>query len=92
MPYEVWSDRDDLVNVQMMRNYRAAYEARSPRACLHAVRLANAVLFWPTLVFVLWGELRPEVPRLFHGVNDTALHFTAYLIFAACLGWRLPRC
>ena len=52
-------------------------------AILHAVRLANTVLFWPVLAFVLWGELRPEVPRLLHGINDKALHFTAYLILAA---------
>jgi quinol monooxygenase YgiN len=30
MLYEVWADRDDLVNVQMKREYRAAYEARLP--------------------------------------------------------------
>ena len=30
MLYEVWADRDDLVNVQMKRDYRAAYEARLP--------------------------------------------------------------
>jgi quinol monooxygenase YgiN len=30
MLYEVWADRDDLVNVQMKREYRASYEARLP--------------------------------------------------------------
>jgi quinol monooxygenase YgiN len=30
MLYETWADRDDLVNVQMKRGYRAAYEARLP--------------------------------------------------------------
>ena len=30
MPYEVWSDRDDSMNVQMMRDFRVAYEARPP--------------------------------------------------------------
>ena len=30
MLYEVWADRDDLVNVQMKRDYRATYEARLP--------------------------------------------------------------
>jgi quinol monooxygenase YgiN len=30
MLYETWADRDDLVNVQMKRDYRAAYEARLP--------------------------------------------------------------
>jgi quinol monooxygenase YgiN len=28
MLYEVWADRDDLINVQMKREYRSAYEAR----------------------------------------------------------------
>jgi quinol monooxygenase YgiN len=30
MLYEVWADRDDLVNIQMKRGYRAAYEAKLP--------------------------------------------------------------
>ena len=30
MLYETWADRDDLVNVQMKRDYRRAYEARLP--------------------------------------------------------------
>ena len=30
MLYETWADRDDLVGVQMKRDYRAAYEARLP--------------------------------------------------------------
>jgi hypothetical protein len=53
---------------------------------LHAVRLANAVLFWPVLAFVLWGELRPEVPRVLQGINDKALHFGAYFILGAMAG------
>ena len=52
-------------------------------AILHGVRLANAVLFWPVLALSSVGELRPEVPRVLHGINDKALHFTAYLILAA---------
>jgi quinol monooxygenase YgiN len=28
--YEVWADRDDLVDVQMKRDYRTTYEARLP--------------------------------------------------------------
>jgi VanZ family protein len=57
-----------------------------PRTFLHVVRLANAVLFWPVLAFVLWGELRPDVPRLLHGINDKALHFSAYFILGAMAG------
>ena len=30
MLYETWADRDDLVEVQMRREYRSAYEARLP--------------------------------------------------------------
>jgi quinol monooxygenase YgiN len=30
MLYEVWADLDDLVNVQIKRNYRTTYEARLP--------------------------------------------------------------
>src|SRR5215217_5703953 len=30
MLYETWADPDDLVDVQMKRGYRAAYEARLP--------------------------------------------------------------
>ncbi|WP_119460981.1 putative quinol monooxygenase [Rhodospirillaceae bacterium SYSU D60014] len=30
MLYETWADRDDLVDVQMKRAYRSAYEARLP--------------------------------------------------------------
>lgn len=30
MLYEVWADRDDLVNVQMKRDYRTTHEARLP--------------------------------------------------------------
>ena len=30
MLYETWADRDDLVDVQMGRAYRSAYEARLP--------------------------------------------------------------
>ena len=30
MLYETWADRDDLVDVQMKRGHRTAYEARLP--------------------------------------------------------------
>ena len=30
MLYEVWADLDDLVNVQIKRDYRTTYEARLP--------------------------------------------------------------
>ena len=59
---------------------------KSIGAFLEAARLADAVLFWPVLAFVLWGELRPEVLKLLHGINDKALHFAAYFILAAMAG------
>jgi quinol monooxygenase YgiN len=37
MLYETWADRDDLVQAQMKRAYRRAYEARLP-ALLRAPR------------------------------------------------------
>ena len=48
MLYEVWADRDDLVNVQMKREYRAAYEARLP-GLLREPRRA-----------VIWQRLRED--------------------------------
>lgn len=59
---------------------------QSPRAILHAARLADAVLFWPLLAYVLWGQLQPDVPTLLQGVNDKVLHFTAYFILGAMAG------
>jgi quinol monooxygenase YgiN len=48
MLYEIWADRDDLVNVQMKRDYRAAYEARLPEL-LREPRRA-----------VIWERLRSD--------------------------------
>jgi VanZ family protein len=56
---------------------------KSIGAFLEAARLADAVLFWPVLAFVLWGELRPEVPTVLQGVNDKFLHVVSYLILGA---------
>jgi VanZ family protein len=59
---------------------------RSPRAVLHAARLADAVLFWPVLAYVLWGQLQPDVPPVLQGVNDKLLHFSAYFVLGAMAG------
>jgi len=59
---------------------------QSPRAFLHAARLADAVLFWPLLAYVLWGQLQPDVPPVLQGINDKVLHFTAYFILGAMAG------
>jgi VanZ family protein len=59
---------------------------RSPRAILHAARLADAVLFWPVLGYVLWGQLQPDVPSVLQGINDKLLHFSAYFVLGAMAG------
>jgi VanZ family protein len=56
---------------------------KSTGAFLEAARLADAVLFWPVLAFVVWGELQPEGPTVLQGVNDKFLHFVAYFILGA---------
>jgi len=50
-----------------------------PRSLLHALRIADAILFYPALLLVIWGELsgRPP-PLLLQGSNDKLLHFIAY--------------
>lgn len=60
--------------------------ARPPRALLHAARLADAVLFWPVLAFVLWGQLQPEIPDALQGINDKLLHVAAYFVLGAMAG------
>jgi VanZ family protein len=43
------------------------------------VRRAGAVLFWPALAVVIWGELTPHPPRLAGPWHwDKLDHFTAY--------------
>jgi VanZ family protein len=64
---------------------------KSSRAFLHAARLADAVLFWPVLAFVLWGQLQPDVPTVFHGINDKFLHFSAYFILGAMAGGAIQQ-
>jgi VanZ family protein len=56
------------------------------RPFLHAARLTDAVLFWPVLAFVLWGELAPDVPDELHFINDKLLHFGAYFVLGAMAG------
>jgi len=59
---------------------------KPPRPFLHAARLADAVLFWPVLAFVLWGELQPDLPNVFQSINDKLLHFSAYFVLGAMAG------
>lgn len=50
-----------------------------PRLLLHAARVADAILFWPALALVIWGEVfAPMHLHLLDRVNDKILHFIAY--------------
>ena len=53
---------------------------KASRPFLHILRLADAVLFWPILGFVVWGELSPASSALpiIAETNDKLLHFIAY--------------
>ena len=65
--------------------------AKSPRAVLHTARLADALLFWPVLALVIWGELQPGVPNLFQDLSDKVLHFGAYFVLGAMAGGAVKR-
>jgi VanZ family protein len=57
------------------------------RPLLHLVRMADSVLFWPVLGFVVWGELfAPDSLPLIEGVNDKLLHLNAYFVLAVMAG------
>jgi VanZ family protein len=58
------------------------------------IRRAGAVLFWPALAVVIWGELTPHPPKLAGPwLWDKLDHFTAYfgLSLLSTLGWGLRR-
>jgi VanZ family protein len=57
--------------------------AKPSRAVLHAARIADAILFWPVLGIVLWGELQPDLPSAIIEINDKLLHFGAYFVLGA---------
>jgi len=62
------------------------------RPLLHAVRIADAVLFWPTLILVVWGEiLAPPGHGLLAKINDKVLHGLAYFLLAAMASMALKR-
>jgi VanZ family protein len=50
---------------------------------LHVARIADAVLFWPLLAYVIWGELTPKIPDYLEQTSDKLLHFMAYFLLAA---------
>ncbi len=63
------------------------------RPRLHRIRMVAAVLFWPALVFVVWGELAPDPETGALGwlseINDKVLHFLAYFGLAAIAGMAM---
>jgi len=56
---------------------------RPSRPVLHRIRIADAVLFWPLLAYVVWGEVEPQIPDYLAQTSDKALHFGAYFCLAA---------
>ena len=65
------------------------------RPVLHTVRMVDAILFWPVLAFVVWGELSASSERIFHTLytlfSDKALHFQAYFLLGAMAAAALKR-
>ena len=62
------------------------------RPFLHTARIAVAVLFWPVLAFVVWGEvLAPEDVPVIRDINDKILHINAYFILAAMAAATLKK-
>src|SRR5512135_832353 len=60
------------------------------RQRLHRIRLVAALLFWPALTLVVWGELAPDPETgalgWLSGINDKLLHFLAYFGLAGIAG------
>ena len=56
-------------------------------------RRAGALLFWPAVAVVVWGELTPHPPGVAALLWDKAEHFIAYfgLSLLASLAWGLRR-
>jgi VanZ family protein len=56
-------------------------------------RRAGALLFWPAVAVVVWGELTPHPPGIAALLWDKAEHFIAYfgLSLLASLAWGLRR-
>ncbi len=63
------------------------------RPFLHAARIVDAILFWPVLALVVWGELSSSSEgllfRLVGQINDKILHFNSYFVLGAMAGAAL---
>jgi hypothetical protein len=58
---------------------------RVSRPFLHVVRVADAILFWPAVAVVIYGELSSRPNGCFYAfgaINDKVLHFEAYFRWA----------
>ena len=64
---------------------------RPSRPLLHKARMADAVLFWPLLAYVVWGEVVPQVPDYLAQTSDKVLHFGAFFCLAAMAAASLKR-
>src|SRR5262245_33473658 len=62
-----------------------------PLLFLDFARFAAAVLFWPILVIIIWGELKPDVPTVFQDFNDRFLHFSSYFMLGALAGGAIKQ-
>jgi VanZ family protein len=62
------------------------------RPLLHNARIADAILFWPAVTLVIWGEIfGPASPPLLESVNDKVLHCFSYFVLAAMASAALKR-
>jgi VanZ family protein len=63
------------------------------RPFLHVARIADAILFWPVLALVIWGELSSSseglLSRYLGAINDKLLHFNGYFVLGAMAGGAL---
>ena len=53
------------------------------------LRRTAAIVFWPVLLLVVWGELAPHPPHIELETSDKLLHFLAYFGLAAILAAAL---
>lgn len=56
---------------------------------ISSVRRTAAIVFWPVLLLLVWGELAPHPPPIELETSDKLLHFLAYFGLAAILAAAL---
>jgi VanZ family protein len=64
---------------------------RLRRPLLHRFRLVAAVLFWPLLALVVWGEIWAKPLHLEAHNGDKLLHFLAYFGLATIMAMAVKR-